>query len=420
MTKRLTVLIAIIAAAAFLPAPPPHAQSLEKPNVLIIMTDDQRASSDGLSVMDDTRRIFGQGGMYFPNGVVTTPLCCPSRASTFTGRYAHNTRVIGNNGDPLDQTTTLQYHLQQNLGYKTALTGKYLNDFTGGTPPFFDLVALRVAYNDSSGVYGTTFLRNQAISFLNNFEQNDTQPWFMYVTPFAPHPPSTPESKYKTAPVPPWEDNPARTESDLSDKPPYVLKQQVSKTTIQKLRVNMIRTLYSVDDLAAAVFAELERLGETNTLAFFLSDNGYQWYEHGLDKKGKPYDDSIQVPFFVRWPGHVPAGVVDNKVVANIDIAPTIYEALGYSPANYVPDGRSVLTSQRSTILTEGFGRGFSSLWSPDWMYVEYKDGFLEYYGPNDPWQLDNGFKTGNPPANAEELRSQLRSYKICIGTTCP
>jgi sulfatase-like protein len=393
-------------------------QSQERPNVLIIMTDDQRASSDGLSVMDDLRAIYGDGGTYYPNGVVTTPLCCPSRASTFSGRYAHNTGVVENNGNPLDQTTTLQYHLQ-NLGYKTALTGKYLNEFTG-VPPYFDLLALRVSYGDPAGDYGTTYIRDRALEFLDAFEQNDPQPWLMYVTPHAPHEPSTPEATYRAAPVPAWEDNPARTETDLTDKPPSVLAQQASKTSIQSLRTNMIRTLYSVDDLIAAIFSRLDALGESNTLAFFLSDNGYQWYEHGLDKKGKPYNDSVRVPFFMRWPGHVPDGVVDSKIVANIDIAPTVYDAVGYAPANYTVDGRSIFSSQRSVILTEGKGRGFQSLWTPDWMYVEYDDGFLEYYGPGDPRQLDNGFITGNPPSNAAELHSQLESFRDCTGTLCP
>lgn len=64
----------------------------ERPNVLIIMTDDQRADQDSLPVMDDTRWIFGEGS-YFPNAVATTPLCCPSRASVFTGKYVHNHKV---------------------------------------------------------------------------------------------------------------------------------------------------------------------------------------------------------------------------------------------------------------------------------------------------------------------------------------
>ena len=390
------------------------------PNILVIMTDDQRASSDGLSVMEDLWRIYGDGGTYYPNAVASTPLCCPSRASTFSGRYAHNTGVIGNNGDPLDQTTTLQYHLQ-NLGYKTALTGRYLNDFTG-TPPHFDLLAIRAGYYDSTGTYGTTYIKDKAIEFLREFERNDAQPWLMYVTPFAPHPDAIPENKYRTAYVPPWEDNPARTEVDLGDKPPSVQRDAAttSKTKIQSLRKRMIQTLYSVDDLIGDVFAELDALGEKDTLAFFLSDHGYHWYEHRLSGKGTPYDDAIQVPFFVKWPGRIPTGRVDYKIVSNIDIAPTVYDAIDYAPGNFQPDGRSIFNSNRNFILTEGFGRGFKSLWAPNWMYAEYTDGFVEYYGPDDPWQLENGFRTGNPPANSDQLHSRLENARDCVGTACP
>ena len=105
------------------------------------------------------------------DAVATTPLCCPSRASTFSGRFAHNTGVIDNDGNPLDQSTTLQYHLHQRLGYQTALFGKYLNEFTG-TPPFFDLVDLRIGYGDpTSRDYGTTYIADQATTFLEAFEQ---------------------------------------------------------------------------------------------------------------------------------------------------------------------------------------------------------------------------------------------------------
>jgi arylsulfatase A-like enzyme len=393
----------------------------ETPNVLIIMTDDQRASSDGLSVMDDTLKIFGDGGTYYPNAVVTTPLCCPSRASIFSGRYAHNTGVLTNSSaDKFDPTTSMQYHLQR-LGYKTALVGKYLNEVKSDFP-YFDLQAWRVGYYDSSGSYSTTYIKDKAVEFLNTFEQNDAQPWLMYVHPYAPHPDATPETKYENAYVPPWDDNPARTETDLSDKPPYVAKQaaNVSKTGTQNLRSRMIRTLYSVDDLVASVFAQLDALEETNTVAFFLSDNGYQWYEHQLDGKGHVYDDSVQVPFFIRWPGRVPASLIDTKVVANIDIAPTVYDILGYTPDNYTVDGRSLFTSNRSFVLTEGFGRGFHSLWSPDSVYSEYGDGFKEYYWPDDPWQLDNGFKTGRPPPSESALHDQLLAYKNCVGSACP
>jgi arylsulfatase A-like enzyme len=164
-----------------------------RPNILIFMTDDQRASADEMSVLDGVRHIFGDGGTYFPNAVVTTPLCCPSRSSLFTGRFAHNTGVVNNSVPPtFDQTTTLQYQLQQ-LGYHTAIVGKYLNDFDG-PPPYFDLSDVFAGYTYADGTYATVHLWQRAIEYLNAFEQTDDTPWLMYVTPFAPHPDAVPES----------------------------------------------------------------------------------------------------------------------------------------------------------------------------------------------------------------------------------
>lgn len=385
------------------------------------MTDDQRADQDSLSVMDDTRRIFGDGS-YFPNAVATTPLCCPSRASVFTGKYVHNHKVTTqNNAANMPQQWTMQYQLK-GLGYTTALVGKYLNNWSE-PKPYFDYVkgGIFTSYYNGSGQYTTHVIRNNALSLLNTFESNDAKPWLMYVYPFAPHEPAVPEKAYESAPVPAWQETPARAETDLTDKPTFVQRQAAatSKSGVQTLRTKMLRTLYSVDDMNQAIFDRLGQLGEDNTLAVFLSDNGYHWYEHKLTKKQLPYDDSVQVPFFARWPGRIPAAT-DSRIVANIDIAPTVYDALDYTPS-YTPDGKSLFSSNRDHILTEfRASNPWFALWHPDWTYVEYDVGFKEFYGPDDPWQLDNDFRVGFPPPNASLLSDQLAVDKVCSGASCP
>jgi arylsulfatase A-like enzyme len=409
---------------------PDGLSAAERPNILIIMTDDQRASADGLSVMKETRRIFGREGTKFTNAVATTPLCCPSRTSIFSGRYSHNTGVRGLDPARFDQTTTLQHHLQRQ-GYLTAMTGKYLNNFKG-RPPHFDYADEGVGYYTKEGiqsryynekrVYSTHHIRDKALTYLDKFEATDNDPWLMYVHPLAPHSPAKPETKYANAFVPPWELNPARSESDRRDKPKHVREVRYGAKETVDLRERQIRTLYSVDDLVVKVFDRLETLGEDeDTLAFFLSDNGFIWMEHKLGLKNYAYDDAVNIPFYMRWPGHVEEGAVDDRIVANIDIAPTIYDIIDYTP-NHTLDGRSIFTSNRSEILTEGSGHGmrFKALWNPDWMYVEHKNGFREFYGPGDPWQLENGFRTGNPPSNTAQLAARLRSTSSCAGTACP
>ena len=417
----LVALLAVAAGAGLVTETTRARLETERPNILIIMTDDQRASADGLSVMDETHRIFGGGGTKFTNAVATTPLCCPSRASIFSGRYAHNTGVTQQDPAGFDQTTTLQYHLRRQ-GYTTALVGKYLNNFKG-KPPHFDYVKTKAGYYNKSGIYSTHIIRDTAKSFLSTFEQTDADPWLMYLHTVAPHLPATPEKKYASAFVPPWGMNPARSESDRSDKPPYVQEIKTGEKGTIDIRARQIRTLYSVDDMIADVFDRLGALGEAdNTIAFFLSDNGYMWMEHKLRLKSHAYDDSVRIPLFMRWPGHVEQGAVDDRIVANIDIAPTIYDIIDYTP-DHTMDGRSLFASNRSEILTEGWGpkaTPFEALWNPDWMYAEYDGGFKEYYGPDDPWQLDNGFKTGDPPSNAAQLATRLRSASTCSGTACP
>ena len=397
----------------------------DRPNILVIMTDDQRASSDGLEVMDNLQRLFGDEGTYFPNAVATTPLCCPSRASIFTGKYVHNHGVTTQkNATNMPQTWTMQYQLKQQ-GYTTALVGKYLNNWSGSKPHFdYAKSGIFTNYYNSAGKYTTHVQTDMATDLLETFEANDDKPWLMYVYPFAPHTPSIPETKYENAYVPPWNDNPARTETDLSDKPTYI-RNRANKTapvSEQKaLRQDMIRTLYSVDDMVGTIFNKLDASGEDNTIAFFLSDNGWMWFEHRLDRKEVAYDDSVQIPMFVRWPGQVTEGATDSRIVANIDVAPTVYDAAGITPQGYNPDGKSMFTSKRDHILTEFRANNpWKALWHPDWMYAEYDNGFREYYGPDDPWQLHNDFKTEGPPSNAAQLSTTLREDWACSGASCP
>ncbi|MGH2777424.1 MAG: sulfatase-like hydrolase/transferase, partial [Actinomycetota bacterium] len=371
----------------------PVARTNVDPNVLIIMTDDQRASWDGLKVMDNLQRLFGDQGTRFPNAVATTPLCCPSRASIFTGKYVHNHGVTTQkNATNMPQAWTIQYQLKRH-GYTTALVGKYLNNWSG-PKPHLDHVrgGIFTDYYNRGGVYTTHAIRENSISLLKNFEAKDEKPWLMYVYPFAPHTPSIPEKKHEDAYVPPWRNNPARSEKDLGDKPLYI-KNRAAKTSLtdeKRRRRNMIRTLYSVDDMISAIFKKINRLGEDNTIAFFLSDNGWMWFEHRLDRKEVAYDDSVRIPMYVRWPGHVQGGVRDPRIVANIDIAPTVYDAADVTPQGYQPDGKSMFTSNRDHVLTEfRASNPWRALWHPKWMYVEYDNGFREYYGTDDPWQLD-------------------------------
>ena len=109
-TLVLALLMVALAGTTVVPIKRADAQAARnrRPNILIIVTDDQRAD-DTMKVMPKTRRLFRRGGTTYSNGVVTTPTCCPSRSSIFTGQYVHNHGVTNNNdGYNLNQDHTIQ------------------------------------------------------------------------------------------------------------------------------------------------------------------------------------------------------------------------------------------------------------------------------------------------------------------------
>jgi arylsulfatase A-like enzyme len=272
----------------------------------------------------------------------------------------------------------------------------------------------------------------------------------MFLAPSAPHRPFLAEARYKKADVGRWHKNPAILEQDRSDKPNYVQIQNIPQSVGRRTRRGQFRTLMSVDDLVGAVMHELDDAGELDdTFVFFISDNGLMWGEHGLRRKAVPYMPSVHVPFLMRVPGRT-EHVLDQRLVGNVDIAPTIMEAIGLEATNAPMDGRSLLDEfARDRILMEYFDEktdeGRSRFDAPSWASIQTRRyQFTEYYSPTDhatlqfrelydldadPYQLDNllgDADSGNdpPPFAVQELSVQLARDRVCTGTTgllaCP
>ena len=173
--------------------------------------------------------------------------------------------------------------------------------------------------------YATSYIRDNAVRFIQESENQDATPWFLEVTTTAPHSPFIPEAAVR-------ECERAALQPDARELRDRQARQAAAcpgrgrcdiDGRARSERANQLRTLMSVDDMVQTVFQTLEATGEaSNTLAIFMSDNGFMWGEHGLRAKGDAYDASVRVPMYMRWPGHVIAGATDNRLVANIDVAP--------------------------------------------------------------------------------------------------
>jgi arylsulfatase A-like enzyme len=424
---------------------------IDRPNFVVVITDDMRDSD--WQALPKTWEALSSRGTVFPNFFLTTPVCSPSRTSILTGKYAHNHRVTHNTGKRGGFSQFKQRNLSEQtivsqlraMGYRTALFGKFMNGTNekGGIPGGWDqwMATTERAYykpvmNDNgkrrefkkNSDYATDILRVRAASFIRSTPTET--PFFLCFTPKAPHGPSTParrdRGRFGAARV---ERSPDVMEATISDKPRYVRHlRSRGLSRLDGLERKRLDSLVAVDDAVSDLIAVLDERGRLdNTYVFVMSDNGYALGSHRLTTKGVPYRPVTQVTMLASGPG-IASGAVDNRIVANIDLAPTIAEAAGVDFTT--GDGVSLLSSNRSDgVLLEGFGRSraYKALRTRQYLYVENTSGERELYDyDRDPYELDNllaNWEGHAPSAEVEaialDLKPRLNALRDCAGATC-
>ncbi|MGH3021983.1 MAG: sulfatase family protein [Gaiellaceae bacterium] len=414
-------------------------------NVVLVLTDDQR--HDTLSTMPIVRAELAAKGVTFPQAVVVNPLCCPSRVSILTGLYSHSSGFYSQNSKSPEvakafaRVPNLGTWLS-GVGYETAFVGKYLNGYDGsfvpagwsrwtpftGLPAYYDYTLLRpggpVSYGRAPADYSTDVLAAEADAFVRVADPD--RPLFLVFAPYAPHvevtgaPPAAAPRHVGSVPVAPWQ--PPSVGEDLADKPAWLRSfaanlPPMARHDPAEVRAGQLASLRAVDDAVGRILGALRDTGRLqDTLILFTSDNGFTWGEHGLGNyKLTPYEESIRVPFIARYDGRLPANVVDQRLVANIDIAPTVMEAAGVALR---ADGRSLLRSGgwRTDVLVEHTGRRvptYCAVRSNTALYTAYADGAEELYDlAADPYQLQN-FVNGRLRREARH-QMRLRVRQLC------
>jgi arylsulfatase A-like enzyme len=430
--------------------PTPRGLRTSLPNIVLILTDDQRA--DTLRFMPSVQRLLVDEGIRFSNGYVVNPLCCPSRSSILTGAYSHTTGVYTNDPDmhggfpAFRDGSTIATWLHA-AGYRTSLFGKYLNGYgvTTYVPPgwdewfstfkdggYYDYAAVAdgdaMRFGHDPADYGTTVLRERAVSFIRSTEPS--QPLFMYFAPHAPHEPAIPERRDRDAFV---SESPRRTisydERDVSDKPDHVRRlgriDAETRRDIDEFRLSQIQTLQSVDRSVAVLIDTLEDTGRLeNTMIVFTSDNGMFWGEHRLRGKSQVYEEAIGVPFVVRYDALIENARTDEGLALNIDLAPTFAELAGVTAPG--ADGRSLLprlrspsASWRDAFLVEHMAKGsygaptFCAIHTDRYVLVRYATGEEELYDlVRDPQQMENVATSTRYVEQRRSLRTELR--RLC------
>jgi N-acetylglucosamine-6-sulfatase len=439
-----------------------EAEASTKPNILFVLTDDQ--DPDSLARMDKLQTRLIEEGVRFEHALVTTPSCCPSRATFLRGQYAHNHGTLSGKpptggwqqfrSDGRERSTIATW--LDSAGYKTGYMGKYLNGYgaertTTHVPLGWDRWwGWQGGYNefgrdsykinengkirtyDRRELHDTDYLSRKAEAFVRA-RRGERRPWFLVVATNAPHKPAHVAERlqdlFRKARMP---KPPSFNEADVSDKPSWIRSkprlgpEQISKT--QEYWRQRQRALQSVDDLVGNVVGALADSNQlSDTYVVYASDNGYLLYRHRVKGKGAPYEESIGVPLIVRGPG-VPQGETRTQIVANTDWAPTIARWAGVQPPDFV-DGRSfapLLSSSpppwRKRLLIEWLYsrhvfRGVRT--SHDTTYVEYDSGERELYHLDaDPYQLENAYRSADP-ASIAKLEDQLRALQGCARARC-
>jgi N-acetylglucosamine-6-sulfatase len=449
-----------------------------RPNVLVIETDDQTVES--MRVMANVNSLIGAQGARFTNSFVNLSLCCPSRSTFLTGKYAHNHGVFSNRWPTGGFRRFQQLHGNNNLavwlqnaGYYTAMIGKYLNEYQNQplVPPGWSewqavapnwLTVYNYTVNDNGTLvtYGQDpsdfkqdVLTERAVDFVDG-RALETQPFFLWLNYTAPHtreapnPNPNPPSDCAGAAKPPpryanaFDSEPlprpsSFNEPGVADKPaeiralPRLTASEI--TNLERKYRCELESLLAVDDGVKKLIDALQASGQLdNTLVIYTSDNGYLHGQHRIgDDKLHIYEESIRVPLLMRGPG-VPPGVNIAPLVINADLAPTIVDAANATAGLHM-DGRSLLPvvsnpgiiKNRQLLIEEPVDEadgkpGFEGIRTQRYAYAEYHTGERELYDlRDDPFELQSRHDAPAYGPVRSELANRLHALQTCSGSSC-
>lgn len=394
----LTLIVSTLVFAVAVPTgPPPTVLAQDRPNIIFIMSDDHAAHAIGAygSKINKTPHLdrLAREGALLTNVFATNSICTPSRAAILTGQYSHLNGVpVFNRFDSSRMTVA---KLLQAGGYHTAMIGKWHlgSDPAGfdhweilpGQGDYFDPVLYTAASEKKyTGKYVTDVITDLGIEFVRSRPRE--KPFFLMLHHKAPHRPWEPNrehgARFATQRIPEpatlWDtyetrtdalhENQQRVANDLTRldlkltppaelagaerakwlavKPDTVTTEVAGKTVTltgddltrwkyQRYMQDYLATVQSLDDGIGRLLEALEREGlAKNTIVIYTSDQGFFLGDHGMYDKRFMYEESLRMPFLVRWPAQIKPGTRADAIGVNVDFAPTFLDAAGLKPSS--------------------------------------------------------------------------------------
>ena len=449
------------------------------PNILLLMTDQQRWDAMGCSgdwVQTPHLDRIASEGIRFTNCVTTSPVCIPTRLSLATGLYPHNTHVWNNMNHQMPAETPTWMQAVRDAGYRTSLFGKtHLHPHSGDLREREDLMnayglddvneiggprasakvlshmtamweekglwdAYRADYRERFSTkphlvrsstlgfedYADVYVGQQAKQYLQSYEREE--PWCCWVSFGGPHEPwDTPEpyaSMYNPEDMPPAIPRPSASERPHGhlDR----LMQRVNPTfepgEIGRLRANYAGNVTLIDDQIGEILDAIQARGELeNTIIVHTSDHGEMNGDYGLIYKSNFLNGAVRIPLLVRTPDSANAGSICESPVEWIDIGPTLVELAGDELAHR-QFGKSlcpVLTQPEATHRDFAISEIESEimLLNQEWKAALNADGeiYLLFNVQNDPDETQN--LAGRPEVADVETALRLQILERLMQT---
>ncbi len=347
--------------------------STSRPNILFIMSDDHAAHAMSCygSRINQTPNLdrIANGGMRFNNCFCTNSICTPSRASILTGTYNHVNEVTTLD-TPMDNRLQTFPKLLQEVGYQTAIFGKWhLGQGPEHCPTGFDDWAVLPGqglyhnpdfiFNGPDGGerrtvqgYVTDIITDFSLDWLQ--ARDPERPFCLMYHHKAPHRAWEPDEKhahlYLNEEIPEPETlyddysnrsaaaaaaemrvgvhmNPLDLKSTINHELP---ENELRKWAYQRYIKDYLRVIASIDDNVGRVLDYLDEAGLTeNTIVVYTSDQGFFLGDHGWYDKRFMYEESLRMPFIVRYPQEIAPGTVNDDMILNVDFAPLFLDLAG-------------------------------------------------------------------------------------------
>lgn len=342
----------------------PKAKTTKPPNILFLLTDQWRGQAMGYAGDPNIETPYldklAASGLRLTKCCSNSPICTPYRAMLMSGRYPSRTNVYTNNAPLSPDEYSIADHFSSG-GYATGYVGKWHLDgahrghvrhrqgwqYFAGFNRGHNYFDGEYWINDSpqrhripEGSFEPDIQADLAMEWIQDTSRsNPDKPWFMMVSWGGPHGPYIAPDDYMSQFEPRALQPRKNVRCHLEDCDNR-MKDGICSSCDPRYRERLhgyYAHCKNLDDNTGRMMAFLKDHGlDENTIVIFTSDHGDMHYSHGMEAKGKPWEESINVPFIIRWPGVVGEGVVSDSLLSTIDIYPTLCGLAGLQ----IPSGK--------------------------------------------------------------------------------